>query len=191
MIDQKTLFSALHGELNARVNARTLANTAHMQTISIFASASVIAMLGGGQSQLGASISGTLYYFLAAFIPFISLYFLVIYDQHDRQIGLLNRHLRRIEEASEDIPTDLRFFERGSQTGVASFGARFQAHLAVSTLGCSSLILLALGWLMGSLPDDPVWKNKAIWTCFAVTLINIIMMVRLEIFRRGLVRPDG
>lgn len=189
MIDEKTLFSALYGELNARVSARTTANTAHMQTIAIFASASVVAMIGAETTVSGMQFGSPIYYFLAGFMPLISFYFLSIYDQHDRQIGLLNRHLRKIEEKSQ-IENELKFFTRRAETGLASFGARFQAHFAITALGCSSLLIFSFAHLNDALPNAPTWRPISFFVCVMVTLINFTMMVRLELFRRWLIRPD-
>lgn len=137
-IDDKTLFGALHGELNTRISARAAISTAHLQTIVAFAAGFIVTKnVGFALAQPMANIA----LLICVMMPAISFYFIALYAHNDLQIGLLNQCLREIEERNTTLPAEVRFYRKGGLYS-ASFEARWYSHSAVIMLAMLSPVLL-------------------------------------------------
>ena len=151
-LDLGVLFSALHGELNARVIARTTINVAHLQSILIFSGGFILTDDSG--LKLGGSGQSLLQYAFSSVIPLISFYFVSLYRHNELQIGTLTRHLRLIESTG-DIAEPLRFYPARSRGGIDSRAAWSISHRSIILLCCTSPALILLERAFDAIYEQP------------------------------------
>lgn len=201
-LDDKAVFAALQSELNSRISTRASINTAHLQTVVALVAGFIAARAVKGDCVGTSERIEFFSYYLAATIPFISVYFVSLYKHNDIQIGLLNLALKRIEARSwKTLPDSIRFYKVGGDFR-ASFEARKVSHRAVIGLCCVSPILV-LGGSLGQSATELGTSfllflhsghhnvRSEFWflvLTMAVSMFNVATLVQLQSYRNDLMR---
>lgn len=193
MIDEKTVFSSLQTEINARVIARASINSFHFQVILAFASACITLKVAAEATPDNTKILlGNLFFIAGLIIPLASLYYISLYIHNDMQIGLLNKCMRKIEEKSE-ISDDIKFYKIGGIYS-QSFNARKWSHYAVLALSTTSPSITLIEQLYHlATHGTSGWNYTSIQTILfvfagAITIANVILLSRLQKFREDLIK---
>ena len=186
-IDIKNIWTALSTEVNARLSSRTTIHIAHIQIILAVAAA-FISIKGAkyiySVSDIQARRLDDFSFCLSAIIPLISLYFVLLFQQVDMQIGLLYRYLRRIQDDSIKITESFRFYG-GEQESMAT--PRRRSHIAIMLLCGTSPILLFLNYIVVLVEEGrknfPV-HEIGLWGALAVLFVTIVSIANIRLLRK-------
>ena len=171
-VGEKELFAGLHGEMAARISTRASINTSHLTLVLLFAGSTLLSSFD--QNQYNKIV-------IMCIIPLVSSYFVSLYIHNDRQIGLINHTLSKIENGS-DIDKKYRFYAVGSKIGEAAFFGRKISNAAVGFLCLlSPALIVVLHFSSGKI--DCISAIAFIFS-LSISVINIVSIYFNSKFRQ-------